>query len=317
MAKFEPMEFKLNITIPVGTLGTHYIDCAQICSLTSRKFVRQGQDFLISNLEVISDGDTITQLSRLPTGWYLYNAWVKAFSLWRESQDQVLDVEGRDILGQFADFKIFYDSAHQVAGVGGNLTPYGFITAAGGATNKWDPTTYQMPNDPVGGTTTEYHIHAIGPSSATSLGMIAGYGASRARPAQNDPNIVDHLSPEGWMRELFDVGENLEEIREDIEDDNDAPPYLLGAPGSQLEYYPGGGLQAPSYQSFMQDVLTTRATTALAMDGTGPFNAPCGLLRLDVTAGVGPVAPTSYTIILTMTSGGSRGLAAIPMQDVN
>lgn len=314
--KIPPMDMKF--VFELATVGrTDYLDIGQIVSLVNRKAARQGYEYFVSNIEIITNGDFLAEVSTLPQSWTCSNAWVKSFKLWQESQDQVLDVEGRDILGKYADFKIYYDSTHKAAGVAGNLRPYGFAIAAGGATYKWDPSTYQVPNDPVGGTTTEYTIHGIGPSTANSLGMISGYAASRARPQQNDPNVVDHLTAEDWMLNLFDVGENLTEIREDIEDDNDAPPYLLGAPGSQLEYYPGGTLQAPTHESFLQDILATRAGTSLAMDSTGPFTAPCGLIRLDTSTVVGGQDPTFVTMFVELSPGPYKGILARPMQDVN
>ena len=312
--KIPPMDLKLFFEFPFVP-STRFIDVGQVLSLVNRKAMRQGYEYVVSNLEFMSNGDYGLTVATLPESWSCSNAWVKSFKLWQESQDQVLDVEGRDLLGKYADFKIFYDATHQAAGVAANLVPFGFAITGAGATYKWDPTTYQIPNDPVGGTTTEFNIHGIGPSTATSLGMIAGYAASRARPQQNDPNVVDHLSVDAWMLALFDVGENLEEIREDIEDDNDSPPYVVGAPGSQLEFYPGGALQAPTFQSFLQDALVTRKATALAFDSTGPFVAPCGLIRLD-SEDFGD-APTSCTIALELSAGPYKGVLARPMQDVN
>ncbi len=310
----EPVQLKFGFDLP-AVAGTYFLDISQVASLCNRKFLRQGMNWVVSNLEFWTDGDSSMSVAKLPDTWMMANAWVKSFKLWQESQDQVLDIEGRDILGKYADFKIFYDSAHQIAGVAANIRPYGFDIAAAGATCKWDPTTYQVPNDPVSGTTTEYNIHAIGPSTAVSVGAISGYAASRARPQQNDPNVVDHLTAEDWMTALFDVGENLEEIREDIEDDNDSPPYLLGAPGSQLEYYPGGAIQADTSQSFLQDILVTRATTSLNADSSGSFLAPCGLLRLEVAHGLVP--PTEIVMFLEVSPGPVKGFLAQPMQEMN
>ncbi len=315
--KSPPNSLKIPIQIPAAAAGTYFCDISQLVSIMNRKSMRQGLNWVVSNLEVITNGDATVNISKLPDTWVLSNSWVKSFKLWQESQDQVLDIEGRDILGKYADFKIFYDATHQAAGVAGNLIPYGFIVAAGGATYKWDPTTYQVPYDPAGGhAPREYNIHAIGPTVPnTSLGMIAGYAASRARPQQTDPNIVDHLTAEDWMTALFDVGENLEEIRTDIEDDNDAPPYLLGAPGSQLEYYPGGTIQAATYQSFTQDILVTRNATSLAMDSTGPFLAPCGLIRIDIVHGT--VVPTLINFFIELAAGPVKGFLSEPMQEMN
>lgn len=314
----DPNIMKMQFDLPLGVPGntTHYVDISQIVSLINRKFLRQGLNWVVSNLELWTDGNTQCTVAKLPDSWVMANAWTKSFKLWQDSQDQVLDVDGRSIVSPYHDFKVFYDSDHEVAGVGGNLIPSLFQIAAAGASYDWDPIEVQIPNDPVPGTTTGYNMHAIGPSTATSKGMIAGYAASRARPQQREPNVVDVISPEGWMREMFDVGDNLEEIREDLEDNNVSPPYLVGAPGSQLEYYPGGASNASTDLAFLQDVLVTRAATSLNADSTGSFMAPCGLLKL-VTKYAAESAPSAILLFLEVSPGPVKGFLAQPMQEMN
>lgn len=311
-----PNVMKLHFTIPV-IAGSSYVDISQAISAVNKKFVRQGLNWVVSNVEIITDGTAIVAVCKLPDSWVLANAWMKSFKLWQESQDQVLDIDGRGILGTYADFKIFYDANHESVGVASNLMPVGYDTIVAGASYDWDPTEYQVPNDPVPGSTTGYNLHALGPSTINSKGMISGYAASRARPQQRDPNVVDVVTAEDWMRDLFDVGDNLEEIREDIEDDNVSPPYLVGTPGSQLEYYPGGMLQANSYISFIHDYLVTRKTTSLAMDSTGSFLAPCGLLRLVVDLPDLEATPTGISMFIEVAPGPIKGLLAQPMQEMN
>jgi hypothetical protein len=209
------------------------------------------------------------------------------------------------------------DANHESLGFAANITPAGYLLAAPGAVYDWEASEYQVPNDPAPGTTTGYHIHAIGPSTASSKGMIAGYAASRARPQQEDPNLVEVSSTEGWMRELFDVGDNLDEIRENIEDLNDQPPYLTGPVNAVEEYYPGGAYQATTLDYFLQDTLITRpGTSAVSFDSTGTFLAPCGLLRLS-TGSLDWSAISFAYIYVTLAPGPVKGLMAQPMQEMN
>lgn len=315
MPSAEPNIIKLHFDIPVIS-GTSMLDISQCLSIVNRKFFPQGLNWVVANIELVTDGTVILGVSKLPDSWTLANSWVKAEALWRESQDQVLDVDGRSIQAKYSDFKIFYDSDHQAVGTVGNLVPFGYDIAAGSATYDWDSTDIQIPNDPVPGTTTGYDVHALGPSNAASKGMIAGYAASRSRPQQEDPNIVSTSSSEGWMLEMFDVGDNLEEIRADIQFENDSPPYLVGEGGTSLEYYPGGAYQATTYLSHIHDYLVTRKGTSLAMDATGSFLAPCGLIRLEAL--VDPEdAPTQMTVFVEVAPGPVRGLLAQPMQEMN
>lgn len=315
----EPVQTKFVFNLPVVS-GVHFLDISQVVSLCNRKFLRQGLNWVVSNMELWSNGASKLVIYKLPDSWVMANSWTKSFELWRESQDQVLDVDGRSIISPYRDFKVFYDSDHELAGVSGNLLPFGFDVAVAGTSYDWDPIEIQIPNDPAAvapATTVGYNMHALGASTASSKAMIAGYAASRARPQQREPNVVDVISAEGWMREAFDVGDNLDEIREDLEDNNVSPPYLVGAPGSQLAYYPGGMLQAPNHNSFIQDALVTRVSpSSLNADSSGAFLAPCGLMRLALEHTEGS-EPTICQLFLQVSPGPERGFLAQPMQEMN
>jgi len=311
--KIAPNQLKIPIQIPAAAAGTYFIDVSQIASLMNRKFVRQGLHWGIQNLEVIANGDCTVNISKLPETWVMSNAWTKSWHLWREMNKQVLDVSP-SIQGKYADFKIYYDSTHVAAGVGANLLPFGFQTNTFGTGEvyDWVPSEIQIPNDGAPGVVGTYTLHGIGANAGTSKSMIDGYAVSRARPQQHDPNVPDDT---GWMNSLFDVGDQLPEIRAELEDANDSPPYPIGPDDGGPEYYPGGDVQAAAYTSFSQDILICRANTALAMDSTGPFGAPCGLIRIDIVHG--NVAPTLINFFIQLAPGPVKGFMAQPMQELN
>jgi len=105
----------------------------------------------------------------------------------------------------------------------------------------------------------------------------------------------------------MDVGEDLEEIRQDIEDNNDSPPYSLGAPGSAQEFYPGGTQQG---QAFPVVQLFTRAGIG-TQTRTGPMTVPCGLLK------VSAIGDVDARLTIHMMPGDYKGTMARPMQEVN
>ncbi len=294
-----------------GASAQKFLDLGQCSSLINRIALRQGYQYAVANMELVSDNTCQLQISRLPEHWPCINAWEKAYHVWRESQAQVLDVEP-GIAGRYADFKIFMTGSHQALGVTANLIPRLYALNFGGIeVYDWDASEIQIPNDPAGGTTTGYNLHMLGPSSVTSKGLITGYAASRARPQQIDPNIVDSSTNEDWYRQAFDVGEDLEEIRADIEDDNDSPPYVLGTPGSGQSFYPGGSQQGIGTQQ--EQTLVTRLGTALAKDYGQGFTAPCGLLELNWTQH----ADANTRLRITMMPGSYKGHMARSMQSVN
>jgi hypothetical protein len=70
------------------------------------------------------------------------------------------------------------------------------------------------------------------------------------------------------MTDLFDVGEQLDELRDVIEDDNDRPPYANPSSGSTA-YYPGGAQEQPVLQthSFCNFSATTVSQKNTIMGG--------------------------------------------------
>lgn len=309
MARAKQAEMTLTFALPADANSVSFIDIPQCYSLVNRLFCRQGVQVAIAGISVIGSSDSKISIARLPESWPCINGWEKGYHIWRESQDQVLDLEP-GIAGRYADFKVFMNSAHQVAGVAGNLLPQSFAVSFGGSeVYDWDASTIQIPNDPATGQTAEYNFHVVGASTPVSKGLISGYASSRARPQQIDPNVVDHSGNEGWMREAFDVGEDLDDIREDIEDDNDSPPYVVGAPGSALSFYPGGtqqgGLQLETVM-FTRDGLGTQTHS-------GGFTAPCGLLRVVAASDPG----TDVVLKITLMPGDYKGVMARGMREVN
>ena len=311
----DPVQLKFGFDMPAAP-GTYYLDLSQVASLANRKFLRQGLNWAVSNIEFWSDGNSSCTISKLPQTWVMANSWNKGFASWRESRDQVLD-GNPSIEAKYSDFKIYFDSQHQILGVANNILPYGFSTSLGlDDSYEWESSELEIPNDPVPGAVATYNVHALGADTAASKALISGYALSRSRPNQVEPNAP---AANSWMQQLFDVGDQLPEIREDVVEENASPPYLVGSPtgaNSDEEFYPGGSNQADDFQSFMQDILVTRASTALASDNSGPFLAPCGLIRFDI---VHPVesSPTQIVIFVEVVPGPVKGFMAQPMQEMN
>lgn len=313
MAKVPPMELEFWLVPPEGG-GPLYVDIAQCLSLINRKSLRQGYQYAIQNIELVSidpASDALLTISRLPNHWPFVNAWVKAFSVWRKSQDQVLELDN-SIQARYADFKVFMNSLHVAATMGNNAIPLDYITdwtpTDPTAQYEWEESHIQIPNDPTPGVTTQYSFTALDDDTVVSKGLVHGYAESRARPQSNDPNLVSGV--DSWMVEAFDVGDNLPDIRDDIIYENDSPPYPVGR-DSAFEFYPGGQYQGDALQ--LQDYLSVRSGTSLRSDSSGPFVANLGLLFIDCHT-----ATFDNSIIkITVMPGKYKGVGARPMQDVN
>ncbi len=290
--KVDPAELTLNFRLPPSSGDTtqSYIDLNLAMSIANRRFYSQQYTPVVAGFRFVAPQGTTGNVvvSALPNTWPMKNAYVKSRALWEKMNDQVLDEEP-SIQGKYADFKIYMDEDMTAQTIqcdtdptGRILTPVDFnsnftkgnYTGAGALLSDWNYSKLTIPNVGGSGTTVDYTMHAVGPDAAGSKGLIAGYEKSRSRPNNPDPNTPD---AQGWMTDLFDVGEQLDELRDIIEDDNDRPPYVVGT--SSTPYYPGGAQEFPTVQAHEVAIFsTTTVSGKINMSGLAPM---CGLLRID------------------------------------
>lgn len=316
MADIDPMELKFIFELPAAN-AMYDLDIAQILSLANRKGLRQGYEYVIQDIEMVTDGNATMGISTLPTTWMLANSWVAAYDAWQTQQHEAVLDEQPSLASKYRDFKIFFDTYHEQAGFAANLLPFGYqLTFGLGDHYDWEHTNIEIPTDGGALPPVRFNLHAIGPTTATSKSLVHGYALSRARPQQSDPNVPLYG---GWLQAIRDVAEIDPYVRQDVIHENEQPPYPVaeadGVNQSQ-EFYPGGNLQANSWVSYAKDILVTRKSTSLAMDSSGPFTAPCGLIRLDVAIGV-ENPPTGITFFLTLAPGPYKGVMARPMKELN
>jgi len=295
----------------IAPSGISYIDLSLAASIANRRAYSQNLNWAVSGFTILSSADSDNAISvfKLPDTWVTENALVKSKAMWEKMNDQVLDDEPT-IQGRYHDFKVYFDStmaAANVAGIGIQcqdqpvgtiLTPLSEDAQTGiihdadslttadfkdvGATSPradWNYSTIEVPNDPASGTTTEYTLHVVGTDAGPSKGLVTAYGLSRQRPQEQEPN-VPLLG--GWMTELFDVGEQLDELRADIIDDNDKPPYAVRGDSSASESYPGGSTEFDGGQLHEIVVLSGTQLAGKTRMAGGVFQ--CGLIKIKAGA---------------------------------
>jgi hypothetical protein len=251
-------------------------------------------------------------VSKVPDSWIAKNAFEKSKLLWMKSQDQVLD-DQPSIKARYRDFKVFLDQEMTVA------TKQAVATSPAidndillpidrnsqiAKYGEWIYSSIQFPVDGGSSAPVARNLHFVGGDYSTiSKGMIHGYGLSRSRPQDVDPNTP---GDGGWMNEVFDVADNLDEIREDIEEENNVPPYRVGTAGETEEYYPGGeNNQTDAALHAVAYVSGTTVGGKTRVEG-GMFN--CGLIRFDwdLTPGV----DTSMFLAIDLVPGTHKGYMA-------
>ena len=311
--KLQPAVMQIALTVPNEE---SYVDLALCASILNRRgYKQQCTKWAVAGFEVFQPaqgGDGALSILKAPETWIVENAYNKSKALYDRMNDQVLDLN-EGIQGKYADFKIGLDSAHVQQDIQDTNTPTGRILTPvdgnGGLTSAdfngsiepvadWDFSTVEIPNALVSGNTIGYKLHLVGGSTAQSKGMIAGYQLSRSRPNLEDPNVP---TQEGWMSELFDDGENYEDIRDNLVADNDRAPYPVGAEGSATAYYAGGPSEQSALQihSFCNFTSSTVSGKNSIMGGTFDY----GLMKFVNTTG-GPL-----TVIIHMLPGTHRGYA--------
>jgi hypothetical protein len=188
-------------------------------------------------------------------------------------------------------------------------------TDGANAEAQWIYSDIHIPTDGGALPPEEFALHLVGASTTganQSKGMISGYGRSRSRPVNTgDPNVPGANG--GWMAELFNLADNLEEIRDDLEVDGDRPPYPVEDSGDPAEAYPGGSqysTEVVGYASFGTSVGSTGSITLQRSIKGGMF--PCGLIEVksDLTG------PSYYDLIVHLVPGHHRGYLCEPMEDV-
>ena len=121
MKKIEPAVQTMTFVIdadPTTGVAYRFVDLSQCASLLNRRFYRQGINWAVSSMKVLSTdfAGTIT-VAKLPETWVMSNAWEKGFRNWQRMNNEALS-ESESVKPRFLDFKIYADSTHHAAGLG-------------------------------------------------------------------------------------------------------------------------------------------------------------------------------------------------------
>ncbi len=330
MPKMQPAEMTLTfpITEVIGSVAERNktIDLGQCTSIANRRFMRQGFEWAVAGFSLHTSGLASTSgsvsISKLPSTWICSGAWEKMMRHWLKQQNEAVDDAGvQSAVAKYRDFKIFMDKTHVDEGVAANFLPYTRTNDGTGwiqySTGEWNASLIVIPNE--GGTpgnTQQYTVHMIGdddPAPNASKGMIKAYQESRGVPQSPDPATQpDPLTETNVFAQMFDDGGNNEEILNNAIDRNDNLPY------NQLEY-PGGKTNVNGLVFHDQMSITSTTVSARTSAAGGTF--PCGLIRLNVDPGLGPVSvegelvPTAW-ISVHLVPGKHRGYLAESMVEM-
>ncbi len=327
-------------TVGPGASGEFYIDLSQSASLLNRRFYRQGINWAVASIKVLSPISTGSlYVQKLPSSWVMSNAWMKGFKAWQRMNNEALE-ETESVRPRFLDFKIYADAQHHSVGFGANLLPATFSQLPGApqvvevaTPGEWETSKYVIPQP--GGATNSREVVAVGPSypgvgasGLDAVSLIEGYAASRGLPSITDPNAPDDASDvtgataENWLAGIFDEGTQQDDrVLDDMITENNQAPYPFenaqvpgAAPGTVFTdtQYPGGANQLNGLQIHDGEFITgTTIGGTTHIDG-GMF--PCGLIKFLVenTSGVAG----NISIQINLVPGHHRGYLCEPMTEM-
>ncbi len=311
----------------------YYIDISQCASLVNRRFYRQGINWAVAGMKLISSPGTVAevQIEKLPETWVMSNAWMKGFKAWQKMNNEALE-ESESVRPRFLDFKIYADAEHHLDGFAANLLPQGFPQLPGGnptltpaVAGEWEPSKYVIPQP--GGATNSREVVAVGPSypgvgasGLDAVSLIEGYANSRGLPNVLDPNAPDDASDvtgataQNWLAGIFDEGTQQDDrVLDDMITENNIAPYPFENDGVHTDtMYPGGETQLASLQVHdFQGISATTIGTTTNFNG-GMF--PCGLIKISINASQGN--PVTGVFQVDLVPGHHRGYLCEPMTEM-
>jgi hypothetical protein len=325
--KIQPAAMTLTFATPDTAGGRYYIDLSQAASLVNRRFYRQGINWAVAGIKVLSVKSGTFSVGKLPNTWVLSNAWEKAFRAWTKMNDAAL-AEAPSVRPKFLDFKIYADSAHHQQGFGGNLLPASFD---GGTSTpgEWEPSKIVVPL--TDGTDNAFSRELIavganyaggnGASGLAAVSIIEGYAASRGLPDVLDPNVptdaadANGSAPQNWMSAMFNEGTDQDDlVLDDMISENNIAPYPFENDGVNADtMYPGGANQLTGLE--WHDIVTlyeSNVTNGVGTQRIKGGNFPCGLIAFNWT----PDSAANVVLQVDLVPGNHRGYLCEPMTEM-
>lgn len=281
---------------------SHFIDLAKDLSAINRRLYRQGRAYHVKRVSIVSkntnvlapgtDAGRIT-FSTVHDTWVTRNAWRRGFETKQAMDKMAMKTMGSSAKPTFHDFKVYLSNDHRTGTVLAPKDNGGNNVQAG----EWEYSAFVSPD---GTTSADEFVamihgdHVGSAGSRTAVGLVKSYSATRATVQDTSPDLPGGASDDPLVN-LFDDGTVLDEIVNNLEADNDAPPY-------NANNYPGGDLNHPKPCVVQQTTLGTDGKSSV-----GGFTAMCGLIEIEATS---PIASDVYSVLVELAPGSYRGIAA-------
>jgi hypothetical protein len=232
----------------------------------------------------------------MPNSWVVRNAWERGFKVWNAQNKIATSQMSGNIQGTWADFKVYMTQESRQASLAGDF----LVPKDNGGNNvnfgEWAHSVLISPDGTTGDDPFDLHMLGthLGSSGAyTTVGLVKSYAESRATVQPADPSVPTIASADPLVN-VFDYGTTIDEVIDNLEDQNDYPPY-------EQPTYPGetGNMPKP---------LVVQDTTLVDGKATvGGFNAICGLIEIETKSSV---KDDKFSVLVELAPGNYRGIKA-------
>lgn len=288
------LRYELTTSGTPGTENSHYIDLARDLSIVNRRLYRQGRDYHVKKISIVSSdtpnlGNRIS-VAVVPDSWVSKSAHKRAFNVWNKMNKEASENLAGDVQGTWADFKVYLSNDMRGATLplpldnGGNA----------GLLNEW---VYSQMVTPDGtATADEFELHMLGDHSGaagsrSSVGLIKSFGESRATVNNDDPTVPGDASDDPLVN-VFDYGTTVDDVVDNLEFNNDRPPY-------DIPSYPGDEL------NMAKPIITQDTVIVDGRANMGSFTAMCGLLEFEIKSAI---PSDTFSVLVELAAGKYRGV---------
>ena len=296
----EPAQLVLQYLIPGDGSGTKevIVDLARDLSVVNRRLYRQGYTYAVGKVVFAQQIPmTTTALFAQTAGntWMVQNAWKKGKAIWTGQRKEVAELlPGID--GKWSDFKVKLDDSG-LAYLPCIASDTGVMDA-----DDWEFSEVFWDDD---GTERSPVFHIIGGTDpTTSVGLVQEYHISRARVNVSSPVVDPDASDSIYAKMLHMQDELSDALIDDIEGDNDQPPY-------DYDEMPGGDTVADA--PWTQEYSFSNPVGGLKGHLSG-FAAECGLIKFRaetfVTADGTTAVSSAVSVFIHLMPGPYRGVLA-------
>lgn len=293
-----------------NTTNTIYIDLAKALSQINRRAYRQGLYYYVASVTFSNGTDAYCQVLTLPDTWMTKRAWMRGFQIWSK-MNRIAAAGDSGVYPKYHDYKVT-----MISGVTPIDLSYGKVgTTTGYTSDDWVASQY-VTEDPYlhGGAASDTPVEAhnadqftahmlgghTGSSGAwTSIGLIQSLNdVWRLDPAEGVPSL-DADADTDALAALFDAADVTDDVRLNMDEDNDEPPY-------NHDRFTGLSVEEGAHGV----VLRTGVGGSAISSGPG-FCAPLGLLQVNVTDfNVGSSSIDVVEMIIEMVPGTYNGVYA-------